>query len=222
MPSLAPPIFQTWLRHIDKHPTLKWALVAAWLAALCGLCFFWQLGSIGLVDETEPLFAEATRQMVETGDWITPYFNEKPRFDKPPLIYWLMAIAYQAIGANEWAVRLPSALSASALVIFGFFTLLRFGYSRPSLYEEGERERGREGEREREGETSEPTPSPPPPFPPTPLAPRLPRLRLHGAKPANHRLGADRRFGYAAECLRGWGAAGVFLGLCFAARFAKP
>jgi 4-amino-4-deoxy-L-arabinose transferase-like glycosyltransferase len=170
MPSLAPPTLQPWLRHIDKHPRLKWALVAAWLAALCGLCFFWQLGSIGLVDETEPLFAEATRQMVETGDWITPYFNEKPRFDKPPLIYWLMAIAYQAIGANEWSVRLPSALSASALVVFGFFTLLRFGYSRPGLYEEGGRER--------EGETSDPTPSPRPPLtpsPPHPVPPSPPR-----------------------------------------------
>lgn len=125
------PDLRPWLQHLDKRPTLKWGLVAVWLVALCGLCFFWQLGSIGLVDETEPLFAEATRQMVETGDWITPYFNEKPRFDKPPLIYWLMAIAYQTMGVNEWAVRLPSALSASALVVFGFFTLLRFGYSRP-------------------------------------------------------------------------------------------
>jgi 4-amino-4-deoxy-L-arabinose transferase-like glycosyltransferase len=152
MPSLAQPTFQTWFQQIHKRPTLKWGLVTAWLGLLCGLCFFWQLGSIGLVDETEPLFAEATRQMVETGDWITPYFNEKPRFDKPPLIYWLMAIAYKTIGTNEWAVRLPSAISASALVIFGFFTLLRFGYSRPSLYEAAERA----GERvsERSGETS--------------------------------------------------------------------
>lgn len=87
----------------------------------------WQLGSTGLVDETEPLFAEAARQMVETGNWITPYFNGETRFDKPPLVYWLMAVGYQAIGTNEWAVRLPSALSAIALVIFGCFTLRTFG-----------------------------------------------------------------------------------------------
>ncbi|MFQ3618006.1 MAG: glycosyltransferase family 39 protein [Cyanobacteriota bacterium] len=156
MTSFAFPYIHTWLQQIDKRPTLKWGLVAVWLGLLCGLCFFWQLGSIGLVDETEPLFAEATRQMVETGDWITPYFNERPRFDKPPLIYWLMAIAYKTIGTNEWAVRLPSALSASALVVFGFFTLLRFGYSRPSWSESSGRA----------AENTEPTP--PPPISPSP------------------------------------------------------
>jgi 4-amino-4-deoxy-L-arabinose transferase-like glycosyltransferase len=90
------------------------------------IAFIWRLGSVGLVDETEPLFAEAARQMVVTGDWITPYFNQETRFDKPPLIYWLMAIAYQILGVNEWAVRLPSALSAIVLMGFVFFTLLYF------------------------------------------------------------------------------------------------
>jgi 4-amino-4-deoxy-L-arabinose transferase-like glycosyltransferase len=102
-----------------------------WLVFINGLAFLWHLGSTGLVDETEPLFAEAARQMLETGDWITPYFNGETRFDKPPLIYWLMAIAYRLMGINEWAVRLPSALAAIALVIFAFFTLLRFGFPHP-------------------------------------------------------------------------------------------
>ncbi|HAO11731.1 MAG TPA: glycosyltransferase, partial [Planktothrix sp. UBA8407] len=80
-----------------------------WLCAIASLAFLWNLGNIGLVDETEPLFAEAARQMTVTGDFITPYFNGATRFDKPPLVYWLMAVAYRAIGVNEWAVRLPSA-----------------------------------------------------------------------------------------------------------------
>lgn len=99
------------------------------IAVLSAITFLWRLGSIGLVDETEPLFAEAARQMLETGNWVTPYFNGETRFDKPPLIYWLMAIAYQAVGVNEWAVRLPSALSALGLTIFLFFVLVRFGVS---------------------------------------------------------------------------------------------
>jgi 4-amino-4-deoxy-L-arabinose transferase and related glycosyltransferases of PMT family len=77
-----------------------------WLCAIASLGFVWNLGNIGLVDETEPLFAEAARQMTVTGDFITPYFNGATRFDKPPLVYWLMAVAYRAIGVNEWAVRL--------------------------------------------------------------------------------------------------------------------
>jgi 4-amino-4-deoxy-L-arabinose transferase-like glycosyltransferase len=104
-----------------------------WLVLICGLAFFWGLASVGLVDETEPLFAEAARQMYATGDWITPYFNGVTRFDKPPLVYWLMAIGFHLCGVNEWAVRLPSALSATALVGMSFYTLRRFGFSRPEL-----------------------------------------------------------------------------------------
>lgn len=96
-----------------------------WLCAIAWVAFLWNLGNIGLVDETEPLFAEAARQMTVRGDWITPYFNGETRFDKPPLIYWLMAVAYRTLGVNEWAVRLPSALCAIALTCLGFYTLSR-------------------------------------------------------------------------------------------------
>ncbi len=101
-----------------------WIFSILWLLLIGWLAFLWHLGSTGLVDETEPLFAEAARQMTVTGDWVTPYFNGETRFDKPPLIYWLMAIAYQLFGVNEWAVRLPSAIGAIALMSFGFYTLL--------------------------------------------------------------------------------------------------
>ncbi len=97
----------------------------AHLLLIVGLAILWNLGNLGLIDETEPLFAEASRQMTLTGDWITPYYNNATRFDKPPLVYWLMAIAYKLIGVNEWAVRLPSALAAIALILFSFFTLYK-------------------------------------------------------------------------------------------------
>jgi len=114
-----------------RQKEVAWSI--AWLVLICGIAFFWGLASVGLVDETEPLFAEAARQMYETGDWVTPYFNGVPRFDKPPLVYWLMAIGFHIFGVNEFAVRLPSALSATALVGMGFYTLRRFGFSRPEL-----------------------------------------------------------------------------------------
>jgi 4-amino-4-deoxy-L-arabinose transferase-like glycosyltransferase len=101
-----------------------------WLCAIAWVGFLWNLGNIGLVDETEPLFAEAARQMTLTGDWITPYFNGETRFDKPPLIYWLMAVAYRTLGVNEWAVRLPSALCAIGLTCLGFYTLQQFTHSK--------------------------------------------------------------------------------------------
>jgi 4-amino-4-deoxy-L-arabinose transferase-like glycosyltransferase len=118
-------------RQWDKHPAVTPGLSILWLVLLCSVAFFWHLGSTGLVDETEPLFAEAARQMTVTGDWVTPYFNGQTRFDKPPLVYWLMAIAYQTIGLNTWSVRLPSALAATMLTVMGFYTLRRFGLPSP-------------------------------------------------------------------------------------------
>ena len=114
-------------RSQKKHSNIYRLVALTWLLIVGFMAFLWHLGNTGLVDETEPLFAEAARQMTVTGNWITPYFNEATRFDKPPLIYWLMAMGYQLIGVNEWSVRLPSALSAISLMILGFYTLRRFG-----------------------------------------------------------------------------------------------
>ncbi|MGF1491895.1 MAG: ArnT family glycosyltransferase [Microcoleaceae cyanobacterium] len=112
-----------------KPIATAWILSTLGLLFICWLGFLWNLGRTGLVDETEPLFAEAARQMTLTGDWITPYFNGETRFDKPPLVYWLMAVGYQVIGVNSWAVRLPSALAATGLTVGCFLTLKNFGWT---------------------------------------------------------------------------------------------
>jgi 4-amino-4-deoxy-L-arabinose transferase-like glycosyltransferase len=109
-------------KSLQVHP-LVFPLL--WVGGFAWLVFFYRLGSTGFLDETEPLFTEAARQMTVTGNWITPYFNEVTRFDKPPLIYWCMAIAYQLFGTNEWAARLPSAIAATLLTGFSFYTLKR-------------------------------------------------------------------------------------------------
>lgn len=112
----------------SSHSSARWVAIVTVVVTLF-IAFFWQLGSIGLVDETEPLFAEASRQMYETGNWITPYFNGETRFDKPPLVYWGMALGFHLLGVSEWGVRLPSALAAAGLAGFSFYTLQRYGHS---------------------------------------------------------------------------------------------
>ncbi|MFW6359011.1 MAG: ArnT family glycosyltransferase [Chroococcales cyanobacterium] len=125
-------LIRQWWKFWEQYPQRNLAFSVLWLALISGIAFLWQLGNTGLVDETEPLFAEASRQMVETGNWVTPYFNGETRFDKPPLVYWMMAIGYQLIGVNEWAVRLPSAIAAIALMILGFYTLRSLGFVSPA------------------------------------------------------------------------------------------
>ena len=80
------------------------------------LCFF-RLGTPGLFDADEPAYAQAAREMLTTGDWITPHFNGQPRFDKPILFYWLITLTYRVLGVTEFAVRFWSALAAVILVL---------------------------------------------------------------------------------------------------------
>ena len=87
------------------------------------LIFLLGLGSTGLVDETPSLFATAGRAMSESGDWLTPKVNGILRFDKPPLIYWLMGLFYSLPENDVWdslgsiSARLPSALASLFLMI---------------------------------------------------------------------------------------------------------
>ena len=135
---------ERWNRHLACFPVLAWVLSFLWLGLICGVAFIWHLGTTGLVDETEPLFAEASRQMTVTGDLITPYFNNQTRFDKPPLVYWLMAMSYRLFGVNSWSVRLPSALAGIALTCLAFYTLWQ--------YQERNKEEGRRKKEEGRGE----------------------------------------------------------------------
>ncbi|AMA08117.1 ArnT family glycosyltransferase [Picosynechococcus sp. PCC 73109] len=117
-----------WYYSYEKFPKTTGIISAIALGLLGGLAFFWHLGAVGLVDETEPMFADAARRMLATGDWITPYYNDATRFDKPPLVYWLMAIAYKIVGVNAWGARLPSAFAALGLMVLVFVVLRQFGF----------------------------------------------------------------------------------------------
>lgn len=65
--------------------------------------------------------------MIERGDYVVPYFNNRYRFDKPPFTYWLQVASYRALGENAFAARLPSALAAAltALAIVAWGARLR-------------------------------------------------------------------------------------------------
>jgi 4-amino-4-deoxy-L-arabinose transferase-like glycosyltransferase len=80
------------------------------LLVVCTATLFWGLGRTALWEPDEPRFAEATRQMLLRGDYLTPWFNGQPRFEKPVLMYWMQLPFYLLLGPTELAARLPSAL----------------------------------------------------------------------------------------------------------------
>ncbi|WP_187648221.1 ArnT family glycosyltransferase [Nitrosophilus labii] len=92
------------------------------LALAIFLSFFATLSFAPLFDLDEGAFSEATREMLQNGNFITTYLNGELRFDKPILIYWLQAISVKIFGLNEFAFRLPSAIAATfwALGIYWF------------------------------------------------------------------------------------------------------
>ncbi len=84
------------------------------LLALAAPLYLWRLDRPGFSD-TEGMFAEPAREIVVSGDWVTPHMNGEPFLTKPPLMYWLPATMFTLIGPTEYA-RLWSVLAALATV----------------------------------------------------------------------------------------------------------
>ena len=108
----------------------------ALLGALCLALYTPGMTAIPVLDRDEARFAQATRQMLETGDFLHIRFQNEPRNQKPAGIYWLQAAAVRAFSTPEanaiWPYRLPSLLGA------GLAAMLTFGFGRAVLRESGE------------------------------------------------------------------------------------
>lgn len=98
------------------------------IPVLYGL-FFYNLGGTGVLDRDEPRYASIGRAMAESGDWITPrLWGEFPWFEKPALLYWMVALGTKSGLPDEWAARAPVALLSLAFLAF-FYWRLRIEFS---------------------------------------------------------------------------------------------
>lgn len=86
------------------------------LGVLVFFLFWWRLGTLGLIDPDEPFYALTTREMVQSGDWVTPRLFGEPQFEKPIFFYWQTCLAQTFFGDNEFAARLPGTIAATLLV----------------------------------------------------------------------------------------------------------
>ena len=75
------------------------------------------------MDDVDAVQAQIARNMISSGDWVTARLDGVAYLEKPPLIYWMIAVAYKVFGVHDWAARIPIALSAIALC----FTTAAFG-----------------------------------------------------------------------------------------------
>jgi dolichol-phosphate mannosyltransferase len=95
--------------------------ITAWypllLLIICaGLLFFSRLGS-PLQEPEESRYAEISRQMLASNQWLVPVLHGEPYYDKPPLLYWLVMGSYKIFGVADWSARLIPSLA-------GLFTVL--------------------------------------------------------------------------------------------------
>lgn len=100
----------------DVEPRLRlctWqtARVPLLVALAAALFYFAGLGRMPLVDSSEGFHVAIAWEMAARGDWITPHFDGIRYFDKPPLLYWLIAGTFRLVGLSAWAARLWSVLA---------------------------------------------------------------------------------------------------------------
>ena len=91
------------------------------------LLWFGTLNYRHLIPSDEGRYAEMAREMIVTGDWITPRYNGYKYFEKPPLQIWATAVTFQMFGLGEWQARLWSALT-------GFLTILMIGFTGMKIF----------------------------------------------------------------------------------------
>ncbi|MEO8936532.1 MAG: glycosyltransferase family 39 protein [Burkholderiaceae bacterium] len=108
-----------------------------WMLALLlvfAIAWFGGLGHRKLIKPDEGRYAEIPREMVVSGDWLTPRLNGLKYFEKPPLQYWTTAAAYETFGVSEWTSRLWTALTGFAGVLVVGFTATRLYDRRTGLF----------------------------------------------------------------------------------------
>lgn len=92
-------------------------LVDGLVLLIVAASLFWRLGAAPIRDTNEALYASIALAMAHGGSWIIPHLDGVPYIEKPPLLYWLMALSFKAFGAGAWQARLPDALAAWLTVL---------------------------------------------------------------------------------------------------------
>ena len=103
------------------------------IIAFSSLLYIPFIGDSHLFDWDEINFAEAAREMIETGDYLTVRIDYEPFHEKPPLFIWLQVLSMKAFGITEFAARFPNSIIGiiSMLVLFNLGRKLvdeRFGF----------------------------------------------------------------------------------------------
>jgi 4-amino-4-deoxy-L-arabinose transferase-like glycosyltransferase len=99
----------------SSNRAVKIALIAG-LLGLAAIIIFYNLGAGSLYDWDEAIYAQVSKEVTVSHQWVTPTLDGEPYFHKPPLYIWLTALAYRVGGVNEFSARFWSALFGFGVV----------------------------------------------------------------------------------------------------------
>ncbi len=105
----------------------NWLALGVLVMLLAAVVFFACLGSTALSDRDEGEYAASVAEMRRSGDYLVPRLNGRLYLEKPILIFWAVAASQYLFGQNEFAARLPSALSAWLLGLLLLLGVRRAG-----------------------------------------------------------------------------------------------
>jgi 4-amino-4-deoxy-L-arabinose transferase-like glycosyltransferase len=91
----------------------------------CFLAFTYNLSAVPPYHADENFYVTSTRNMIDSGDYITPFYNDKKRFAKPIIFYWMVATSYKIFGVNLFSARLVSSFFASLCIPIVFMIARR-------------------------------------------------------------------------------------------------
>lgn len=113
-------------------PLSSRTMLLLWLAAAA--LWFGSLGLRDLVGTDEGRYSEISREMAQTGDFVTPRLNGLKYFEKPALQYWMTALAFKAFGESEFVARLWTGLSGFLSVLMLWYTARRLWGDKTAQY----------------------------------------------------------------------------------------
>ncbi len=114
---------------VHRSRAAYWAVAVVFVAVYVGSMF-----TPGLLDDADSTHAEAAREMMVTGDYVTLHVNGVRYLEKAPLPYWLVACSYKVLGVNEFSTRLPMVLSVMLLGVLGLVWGRRAFGERTGIY----------------------------------------------------------------------------------------
>lgn len=91
-------------------------------------------GLIPLLDPDEPVYGETAKEMLSTGDWLSPRIYGEFWYDKPPLFYWLESLSFTLFGVSTTSARLPSILMGALLSPYLYLSMRKLVGEKAALY----------------------------------------------------------------------------------------